>query len=51
MNQPDANVYYVPHKSRWPIFITFGMFMFMVGAATWLNGTSGRARSSSRSAR
>jgi len=38
MNQLDANVYYVPHKSRWPIFITFGMFMFMVGAATWLNG-------------
>ncbi len=38
MNQPDANVYYVPHGSRWPIIATLGMFLFMVGAATWLNG-------------
>src|SRR5690348_11235155 len=38
MNQPDANVYYVPHKSRWPIIAVIGMFMFMIGAANWLNG-------------
>jgi cytochrome c oxidase subunit 3 len=38
MSQPDANVYYVPHKSRWPIIATLGMFLFMLGAANWLNG-------------
>jgi len=38
MNQPDANVYYVPHKSRWPIVAVIGMFLFMAGAANWLNG-------------
>ena len=38
MSQPDANVYYVPHKSRWPIVATLGMFLFMLGAANWLNG-------------
>ena len=38
MSQPDANVYYVPHSSRWPIIAVLGMFMFMAGAATWLNG-------------
>jgi cytochrome c oxidase subunit 3 len=38
MNQPDANVYYVPHKSRWPIIAVIGMFLFMAGAAYWLNG-------------
>jgi len=44
MSQPDANVYYVPHKSRWPIIATLGMFLFMVGLANWLNGrvTSGQ---------
>ena len=38
MSQPDANVYYVPHNSRWPIVATVGMFLFMLGAANWLNG-------------
>ncbi len=38
MSQPDANVYYVPHKSRWPIVAVIGMFLFMAGAANWLNG-------------
>jgi cytochrome c oxidase subunit 3 len=38
MSQPDANVYYVPHKSRWPIIAVIGMFLFMAGAANWLNG-------------
>jgi cytochrome c oxidase subunit III len=31
-------VYYVPHNSRWPIIATLGMFLFMLGAANWLNG-------------
>ena len=38
MSQPDANVYYVPHGSRWPIIAAIAMFTFMVGAACWLNG-------------
>lgn len=38
MNLPDANVYYVPHKSRWPIVATLGMFLFMLGLANWLIG-------------
>ena len=38
MNQPDANVYYIPHKSHWPIVAVLGLFLFMVGAANWLNG-------------
>ncbi|HET7561163.1 MAG TPA: cytochrome c oxidase subunit 3 [Rhodanobacteraceae bacterium] len=38
MSQLDANVYYVPHNSRWPIVAAISMFLFMVGAATWLNG-------------
>ncbi len=38
MTSAQADTYYVPHKSRWPIFVTIGMFLFMVGAANWLNG-------------
>ncbi|HET7930429.1 MAG TPA: cytochrome c oxidase subunit 3 [Rhodanobacteraceae bacterium] len=38
MSQLDANVYYVPHNSRWPFIAAISMFLFMVGAATWLNG-------------
>lgn len=38
MSQSAADVYYVPHKSRWPIVATIGMFLFMVGLANWLNG-------------
>ena len=38
MSQPDASIYYIPHKSRWPFVAVLGMFLFMVGAANWLNG-------------
>ena len=41
MSQLDANVYYVPHSSRWPIIAVIGMFLFMAGAAIWLNGYDG----------
>ncbi|HLI17715.1 MAG TPA: cytochrome c oxidase subunit 3 [Rhodanobacteraceae bacterium] len=38
MSQPDATVYYVPHRSRWPIIAAVALFMFLCGAANWLNG-------------
>jgi cytochrome c oxidase subunit 3 len=38
MSQTDASIYYVPHKSHWPFVAVIGMFLFMVGAANWLNG-------------
>ena len=44
MSQTDANAYYVPHKSRWPIVATIGMFLFMVGLANWLNGDTVRGQ-------
>ncbi|MBS0193885.1 MAG: cytochrome c oxidase subunit 3 [Proteobacteria bacterium] len=34
---PDANVYFVPHGSRWPIFGSVAMFTTMFGAANWVN--------------
>ena len=30
--------YYVPHGSRWPIIAAIGLFVFMWGAAHWLDG-------------
>ncbi|HEX5353051.1 MAG TPA: cytochrome c oxidase subunit 3 [Rhodanobacteraceae bacterium] len=44
MSQPDANVYYVPHGSRWPIIAAVGLFLFLGGAANWLigNDTAGK---------
>ena len=39
MSHTDAQAaYYVPHKSHWPFAVVIGMFLFMVGAANWLNG-------------
>ena len=32
-----ANVYYVPHGSRWPIFGSVAMFTIMFGVANWIN--------------
>ncbi len=29
--------YYVPHTAKWPIVGSVGLFIFMVGAANWLN--------------
>ena len=31
------DIYYVPHGSKWPIVGSIGLFMTMIGAATWLN--------------
>ena len=36
----DANVYFVPHGSRWPVFASVALFITMVGFATWLNEVS-----------
>ncbi|MBT8141117.1 MAG: cytochrome c oxidase subunit 3 [Gammaproteobacteria bacterium] len=32
--------YYVPHSSRWPIIAAVALFIFMIGAANWLNGVA-----------
>ena len=37
--QPDANVYYIPHHSRWPLIGSIVMFTMMVGVANWFNGS------------
>ncbi len=36
----DANVYYVPHGSRWPVIASVALFITMVGFASWLNEAS-----------
>ena len=33
----DANVYFVPHGSRWPVFASVGLFILFVGFSGWLN--------------
>jgi len=33
----DANIYFVPAKSKAPIFASVSMFVMMIGVATWLN--------------
>ncbi|HPF73294.1 MAG: cytochrome c oxidase subunit 3 [Rhodanobacteraceae bacterium] len=33
----DANIYYVPHGSRWPIIGSIGLFTAMFGVANWVN--------------
>jgi len=33
----DANVYYVPHGSRWPVVASVALFVTMVGFSGWLN--------------
>lgn len=35
-----ASTYYVPHTARWPIVGSIGLFIMMLGAANWLNGSS-----------
>lgn len=34
----SADRYYVPHGSQWPIVGSVGLFLTMLGVATWLNG-------------
>ena len=36
----DANVYYVPHGSRWPVIASVALFVTMFGFASWLNESS-----------
>ncbi|HWS78024.1 MAG TPA: cytochrome c oxidase subunit 3 [Thermomonas sp.] len=36
----DANAYYVPHGSKWPVFASVALFVTMVGFASWLNEVS-----------
>jgi cytochrome c oxidase subunit 3 len=36
----DANVYFVPHGSIWPIVGSIGLFITMIGVANWLNEVS-----------
>ena len=36
----DANVYYVPGASRWPVIASVALFVTMVGFASWLNEAS-----------
>ena len=34
----DANVYFVPHSSKWPVYASVFLFTTMLGVAFWLNG-------------
>ncbi|KAF1699176.1 cytochrome c oxidase subunit 3 [Pseudoxanthomonas jiangsuensis] len=36
----DANVYFVPARSKAPIFASVSMFVMMMGVASWLNDVS-----------
>ena len=36
----DANIYFVPHSSRWPFLGSIALFVTMVGFASWLNEAS-----------
>jgi len=38
--QDDANVYYVPHHSRWPFLGSITLFILMIGVANWMNGNA-----------
>jgi cytochrome c oxidase subunit 3 len=38
--QDDANVYYVPHHSRWPFLGSIALFTLMLGVANWMNGNA-----------
>ncbi|MGX5729312.1 cytochrome c oxidase subunit 3 [Pseudoxanthomonas beigongshangi] len=36
-HSPDANIYFVPHSSKWPFVGSISMFVTMFGVASWLN--------------
>ncbi len=36
-HSPDANIYFVPHSSKWPFVGSIAMFVTMFGVASWLN--------------
>ncbi len=35
---PDPNIYYVPHRSKWPLIGSFGLFLMLAGFANLMNG-------------
>ncbi|KAF1712162.1 cytochrome c oxidase subunit 3 [Pseudoxanthomonas kalamensis DSM 18571] len=35
----DANIYFVPHSSKWPFVGSIALFTTMIGVASWLNET------------
>ncbi|MDQ3287212.1 MAG: cytochrome c oxidase subunit 3 [Pseudomonadota bacterium] len=37
---PNADVYFVPHSSRWPFLGSIALFVAMIGFASWLNEVS-----------
>ena len=39
-HSPDANIYYVPHSSRWPFLGSIALFVTRIGFASWLNEVS-----------
>ncbi|MBB1087208.1 cytochrome c oxidase subunit 3 [Lysobacter sp. SG-8] len=39
-HSPDANVYFVPHSSRWPFLGSIALFVTMIGIASWMNEVS-----------
>ena len=39
-HSPDANIYYVPHSSRWPFLGSIALFITMIGVGSWLNEVS-----------
>ncbi|MFC3551289.1 cytochrome c oxidase subunit 3 [Lysobacter cavernae] len=39
-HSPDANIYFVPHSSRWPFLGSIALFTTMIGVASWLNEAS-----------
>ena len=39
-SSPDANIYFVPHSSKWPFVGSIAMFITMFGVASWLNDLS-----------
>ncbi len=36
----DAEVYFVPHHSRWPFLGSIALFIMMIGVANWFNGST-----------
>ncbi len=37
-HSPDADIYFVPHQSKWPFVGSIALFTTMLGVATWMNG-------------
>ncbi len=39
-HSPNADVYFIPHSSRWPFLGSIALFVTMIGFANWLNEVS-----------